>query len=52
HAIVLVAVVTHSALASGKENFICELAYLSKKEAKHVLFVDGPYPGGIILPAR
>jgi len=52
HAIVLVALVMHSALASGKENFICELVYLSKKGAKHVLFVDGSYPGGIILPAR
>ena len=35
-----------------KEDFICELPYLSKKGAKHILFVDGPHPGGIILPAR
>ena len=35
-----------------KEDFICELLYLSKKGAKPMLFVDGPHPGGIILPAR
>ena len=34
-----------------KEDFICELPYLSKKGAKPMLFVDGPHPRGIILTA-
>ena len=31
------------------EQFICELAYISKQMSKSLLFVDGPRPGGIIL---
>jgi len=35
-----------------KEDFICELPHVIEKRAKQILFVDGPHPGGIILPAR